>query len=335
MTNPLFKDEFHAEVPPVPEGAARPLWSVLIPTYNCASYLKATLHSVLKQDPGPELMEIMVVDDHSTQDDPAAVVRQLAGERVRFIRQPANVGKVRNYETGLLASRGRLIHQLQGDDKVRSGFYDRMAALFQENPQAAAAFCRSLYIDEQGKWLGLTGMMGYEDGVVRDFLEKELVAQHLQTPSMVLRREAYETLGGFDRRLNASEDWEMWIRVARFNQVVACNDVLAEYRVHRGSATRRDVLDGSRLRSDKVFGGIVASYVPASLLKKVRRARDYESAVNTLVALEAFRSPGCLRARLSYLRFALQRSCHPRIIFGVLKELCRRKAIPGMQSVRG
>lgn len=47
---------------PVADGEPRPLWSVMIPTYNCASYLRETLASVLAQDPGPDLMQIAVVD---------------------------------------------------------------------------------------------------------------------------------------------------------------------------------------------------------------------------------------------------------------------------------
>ena len=101
----------------------RPLWTVIIPTYNCANYLKETLASVLEQDPGEASMEIIVVDDHSTKDDPEAVVKEFGKGRVKFIRQEKNIGKVKNYETGLKASRGRYIHQLHGDDLVYDGFY--------------------------------------------------------------------------------------------------------------------------------------------------------------------------------------------------------------------
>src|SRR5215470_11545792 len=74
---------YRARVLPVPDGTTRPLWSVMIPTYNCAKYLRETLTSVLAQDPGAEQMQIDVVDDCSTEDDPEAVVREL-GSRVVF-----------------------------------------------------------------------------------------------------------------------------------------------------------------------------------------------------------------------------------------------------------
>ena len=117
---------FRAAIPPVAPGTPRPLWSVMIPTYNCAAYLRETLASVLAQDPGPDVMQIEVVDDHSTKDDPEAVVAEVGHGRVTFYRQPQNVGHTENFATCLQRSRGRLIHLLHGDDGVRDGFYRKM-----------------------------------------------------------------------------------------------------------------------------------------------------------------------------------------------------------------
>ena len=66
-----------ARIGPVDAAFVRPVWSVMIPTYHCARYLGETLRSVLAQDPGPDAMQIEVVDDHSTQDDPERVVREV------------------------------------------------------------------------------------------------------------------------------------------------------------------------------------------------------------------------------------------------------------------
>ena len=118
--------QHYLKINQITDEVKRPLWSVLIPTHNCAHYLRETLQSVLAQDPGEAIMEIIVVDDHSTKDDPEAVVKEFGQGRVQFIRQEKNIGKVKNYETGLTASRGRYIHQLHGDDLVYDGFYSEM-----------------------------------------------------------------------------------------------------------------------------------------------------------------------------------------------------------------
>ena len=60
--NPPFRPRFD----PLPPDVGRPVWSVMIPTYNCARYLRETLASVLAQDPGPDQMQIEVIDDCST-----------------------------------------------------------------------------------------------------------------------------------------------------------------------------------------------------------------------------------------------------------------------------
>ncbi len=53
---------------PVSEGGQRPLWSVVVPTFHFARFLHQTLESVLSQDPGPDVMQIEVIDDCSNND---------------------------------------------------------------------------------------------------------------------------------------------------------------------------------------------------------------------------------------------------------------------------
>src|SRR5947207_15605375 len=92
-------------IAPVPEEEKRPLWSVMIPSYNCARYLRHALKSVLAQDPGPEKMQIEVVDDCSTDEDIAALVLEIGQGRVGIYRQEANIGSLRNFETCLNRSK--------------------------------------------------------------------------------------------------------------------------------------------------------------------------------------------------------------------------------------
>jgi GT2 family glycosyltransferase len=237
-----------ATIPPLTGAEPRPLWSVMIPTYNCARYLRETLQSVLVQDPGPAHMQIEVVDDGSTEDDPGAVVRDVGHGRVAFYQQASNVGHVRNFETCLLRARGELIHLLHGDDRVRPGFYATLERPFRDHPEIGAAFCRGVFMNERGHWALFSEIERTSPGVIDDWLQTIAAQQKMQTPAVVVRRSVYECLGGFDDRLAWSEDWEMWVRIAANYPVWYEPEVLAEYRMHGSSSTNRNVRTGENIR---------------------------------------------------------------------------------------
>ena len=317
---PSHPNEFCRPVASVEESdAPRPLWSVLIPTHNCADYLKQTLTSVLQQDPGAEKMEILVVDDHSTEDDPESVVQGIGGQRVRFMRQPNNVGKARNYQSGLNASRGHLIHQLHGDDKVGPGFYGSMEACFNEYPDAGAFFCESQYVDEHNQVTGRTGQELPMSGILEDWLDKIYIRQRIQTPSIVLRREVYEQLGGFDSRLTAFEDWEMWVRAAVCFQFGFNADCTAQYRVYTKNTSHQSIITGKRPRIQKQALQIVDSYVPKEVRRRCRSLRAREVAyylTRCLPIAVQHRRPG---AWLKLCGHIASYSWHPRVWYYVFR----------------
>lgn len=250
-------------IPPAEDDRARPLWSVMIPTYNQGQYLREALTSVLAQDPGPDQMQIEVADDASTTDDPEAIVRELGQGRVSFFRQPENVGHTRNFETCLRRSRGELIHLLHGDDHVDAGFYKVMEQPFLEHPEIGAAFCRVRIIDPAGDQINEGRSEQPEPGILHDWLTRIARGQRLQTPTIVVRRAVYELLGGFDRRLTYSEDWEMWARIAAHFPVWYEPRALAAYRVHPASSTRRHARSGADIRDLRRAIEIISTYLPA------------------------------------------------------------------------
>ena len=187
-----------ATLPPIAgvgDPAARPRWSVMIPTYNCADTLERTLRSVLDQDPGPVAMQIEVVDDCSTRDDPEAVVRKVAGSRVAFARQPRNGGHVHNFNACLNRAQGRLVHILHGDDWVKDGFYSRLETAFEANPSVGAAFSRSIYVDHEDAEAGLTDLELEERGVIDDWFARILSRQRVCT----IRISTYGDASGWRR----------------------------------------------------------------------------------------------------------------------------------------
>lgn len=253
---------YRATIPPISEGTPRPLWSVMIPTYNCAKYLRETLASVLAQDPGSEVMQIEVVDDCSTKDNPAAVVEELGGGRVGFYQQPENVGHTRNFETCLKRAQGKLIHLLHGDDCVRNGFYRKIQQAFEKNPEIAAAFCRHIHMDEHGHWQYISPLEQFESGVLNNWLEKIAVQQRIQTPSIVVRRDVYEKMGNFDSRLSWCEDWEMWVRMATEYPIWYEVEPLALYRIHSNSSSGYRTQTGENVQDLRRAINIMKEYLP-------------------------------------------------------------------------
>jgi hypothetical protein len=259
-------------VPPVAAGVERPLWSVMIPTFNCAGTLRATLESVLAQDPGAEAMQIEVVDDCSTRDDPEAVVAELGHGRVGFHRQPHNRGHVANFNTCLQRSHGRLVHLLHGDDCVRDGFYTVMQRGFDTRPGIGAAFCRYISADRAGHWGKIAPLEQDEPGVLAGWLEKIAVGQRLQPPCVVVRRAVYEHLGGFDARVRSyGEDWEMWVRIAAHYPVWYEPEPLALYRVGGASLTSGAMRSGDNVRDLVRVIDLIGPLLPAADAERLRR----------------------------------------------------------------
>src|SRR5690554_3811721 len=246
---------------PIEELDNRPLWSVMIPVYNCANYLPQTLSSVLCQDPGMEIMQIEVVDDASTDDDIEALVKTLGNGRIKYFRQPVNVGSLRNFETCINRSRGKLVHLLHGDDRVKPGFYKKLASLFEQFPEAGAAFSNYSFINTAGQVSRDFQLGEQQDGILDSWLIRIAEFQKIQYCSMVVRREVYERLGSYFG-MSYGEDWEMWVRIAKHYPVAHTPEVLAEYRGHLGSITWEKSISGEILHDMMTTINIIQSYVP-------------------------------------------------------------------------
>lgn len=305
---------YRSSIHPVPAAHSRPLWSVMIPTYNCAIHLRKTLASVLAQDPGEHLMHIEVVDDNSTLDNPAEIVAELGNNRVAFFKQPANVGVPKNFDTCLQRSRGQLVHILHGDDYVLNGFYEKMQQAFLQRKDLGAAFCRQVFINEYGVEQGVSELEQEESGVLNNWLERLASEQKIMTPSIVVRREAYEKLGGFDQRLICSEDWEMWIRIAAHYPIWYETEPLAVYRMHSNSNTGRHIRSGEDMRYTRKAIAIFKSYLPPSIAERVSKQARETYALSSLNMAKTLIATGDNSAAFVQIREALGFSLSFKII---------------------
>jgi len=318
MSTPAASDSLTPPpVAPVPTGTPRPLWSVMIPTFNCANYLRLTLTSLLSQAPGADEMQIEVVDDCSTKDDPEAVVREVGQGRVAFYRKPKNGGAIANFNTCIERSRGHLVHILHGDDLVLPGFYERYTATAQAHPNAALIACRSFFIDEEGVITGVSDRVRSLESEAKDASEF-FYGTAIQTASAVVRRSFYEQHGGFILPLVHTADCEMWSRAAGMGGGIVLKDVLCQYRVFAANDSGRLARTGENLRDLERLHGIFAQrhaqfdrtraamrieFMASSQMERFRQKGDAEAYAANLAYWRAT-VPLSRRVRQKLIRFA-------------------------------
>ncbi len=246
-----FKTSQKIEYPviaPLPPGMNRPLWSVMIPTYNSTKYLAQTLESVLAQDPGVEQMQIEVVDNCSTQDDPETLVREIGKGRVLFHRQKKNVGLTENFNTCIQRSAGHYVHILHSDDWVTSDFYSSFQQFDQVSPDISLLICPSTYVDENGSHLYTDSPITKTSGQTKTFTELQATRNRVQAPGVIVARWVYERIGGFNKQLSHCIDWEMWFRASLVGETIALSQSNCFYRIHSESDSSKLALSGKTIK---------------------------------------------------------------------------------------
>ena len=219
----------------------KPLISVKIPTYNCAEYLIQTIKSILNQkDFDLELLEIEVIDDCSTLDNPEDIVNKYGQGKVGFYRQPQNVGAVKNFNTCINRTSCEYLHILHGDDYLEDNFYSEIHKLI--SSQDANLYSTRCYIvNETSKILDNSSIINSTD------LGNFIYQTPIQFANVIFKTKSAKTNGGFDESLIHLNDRDMWLRLSLESQWVHSNKILANYRVFEGNDSSKLIKTGQNL----------------------------------------------------------------------------------------
>ncbi|MEE3718794.1 glycosyltransferase family 2 protein [Tumidithrix elongata RA019] len=251
---------------PVAPNLPRPFWSVIVPAYNRPDHLAECLESVLAQALSPEEMQILVIDDCSPT-DLEKTVQEIGKGRVEYYRHSQNHGNSFTFNTGLQKSTGQWIHLLHDDDWVLPNFYRKFQRSLLSQPETVgAACCRYAIGDSNRNWICLSELHRSTPGILQDWLSIVAVNNPLSPPAVVIKRKAYEHLGGYHCFENGcGEDWEVFKRVASFYDWWYETEVLATYRHHQKSITSAKVVTGVRTSDLHIGIDITNTYLPENL----------------------------------------------------------------------
>lgn len=237
---------------------SKPRVSLVTPAYNQGEYLAETIESVLAQD-YPNI-DYIVIDDGST-DQSLAVARRYEGRGVTVLTQ-ANAGQAATLNRGWTQARGEWLGYLSSDDRLAPGAISALIEALLGGSGAVVAYGDFRLIDAAGKPI--------RDVRAEPFdlhrLTVDLVCQ--PGPGALFARRVFEATGGWNPRLRQVPDYDFWLRASAHGPFVKADGLLADYRIHEGSASFKPL---SVDRADEI-AQVVGAHWAASTDRDAARA---------------------------------------------------------------
>ncbi|MEB3293017.1 MAG: glycosyltransferase family A protein, partial [Synechococcales bacterium] len=242
--------------------------SVIIPAYNAEPFIAETLDSVLQQT--MTAFEVIVVNDGSTDQTAAIVERYMQkDDRITLITQE-NRGLSPTRQRGKAASKGEFLAFLDADDIWMPTHLEAHLQHFAANPQLGISFGRVEFIQADST----------PTGALSNLRLRQIQPQHLYyenllvTPSnTVMRRIAFEQVGGFDPELSGTADQELFLRTRWMGwDVEGLDQVLIRYRVTANAMSSQF----NKMEQDWLnLNRKVKSYAPELVQKYEPRSKAY------------------------------------------------------------
>jgi glycosyltransferase involved in cell wall biosynthesis len=210
--------------------------SVVIASYNHGKYVGEAIESVLSQD--YQDFEIVITDDGST-DDSVERIKEFTDPRIRLFCFPANRGACTAMRNCLEHATGHYVALLNSDDAFLPGKLTRQVQFLDAHPDVGAVFGHATVVDAQGN--SLAGRTSRAYLTVFDQPNRSrfewlryffLHGNCLCHPTLLIRRECYDTVGFLDERYAQLPDLDFWIRLCMRYDIHIMQEPLIRFRLH-------------------------------------------------------------------------------------------------------
>jgi glycosyltransferase involved in cell wall biosynthesis len=224
--------------------------SVIIPTLNRAGLLPRSVESVRRSDV-PDA-EIVVVDAGSTDETPSVVAQFYPP--VKYVRLEQRAGPSQARNAGARIARGGYLAFLDDDDRWLTHGHGRLLDVLEREPEVALAFGDAINGSAEDGYRRISDTVGRStleslpgrsvdahirvldrEGFYRRLLEN---GQPVIISATIVRRDAFQSVGGFAENLTHAEDWDLFLRLARRFPTVRSDEVCAVHERHTGNASR-------------------------------------------------------------------------------------------------
>lgn len=204
--------------------------SVIMSVYNSEATLEAAVDSILDQS--FENFEFIIVDDCSS-DKSADILKQYENEdkRVRVLINETNIGLTRSLNKAISASSGRYIARQDADDLSLPGRLEKQIAFLHDHPETAVLGTSKAILNDSGKVIGTKPLPERPD------YNRLLKSNCLAHGSVMIRREILEETGGYNEDFRMSQDYELWLRIAKTHRIANLPEPLYGVRRHANRTT--------------------------------------------------------------------------------------------------
>jgi glycosyltransferase involved in cell wall biosynthesis len=204
--------------------------TIIIPCYNNASTIVQTLNSVMQQD--YESIEIIIVNDGSSDNTDAVINEYMKLNKkysIVFINQK-NGGPSKARNTGADKANSPYLIFLDADDLLLPSFVSKCMVKIESDPDLNIIYTKGNYFGARsGEW----NLPVFSIPV---FIEANCIPV-----TALIRKKIFEKVGGFDEKLNYTEDWELWIKIIKeFGGVFRIDESLFLYRKRSDKSSLTD-----------------------------------------------------------------------------------------------
>lgn len=215
-----------------------------MPVYNARRYLRQAVGSILGQSFAD--FELVAVDDGST-DDSLAILReyQAADRRIQTVTRP-NTGIVGALNDALATARGEFVARMDSDDIAAPHRFGRQVAFLREHPDHVLVGSQVMLIDPDGAPLCPKRDTEYtHERIDWAHLHQRWPLVH---PSVMMRREAVNAVGGYRTEYQTLEDLDLFLRLGEIGRLASLPEVLLYYRLHPDSICHTRAVNQDAIR---------------------------------------------------------------------------------------
>lgn len=201
----------------------KPEISVILPVYNSEKFIASAIESVLQQT--FKNFEFLIINDGST-DNSLSIIQTFEDPRIRVFDKK-NTGLIDTLNFGISQSIAPWIARMDQDDICRKDRFETQYKLI--NNDIAVIGSQALLIDQNSSIYGRTNF-ATEHNEILNRMEQQF--SNVIHPSTLINRSYLEKVGGYDPKMSAAEDFDLWFRISKLGKIVNVNDTLLSLRKH-------------------------------------------------------------------------------------------------------